>query len=85
MDDRRRSELATDGGVSVAEAARFLGVSRSLVYEYMGAGRLAYGKLGTRRIVPRAALVRLLADGLVGGEGAIGAAGGDNRLSGGAR
>ena len=38
---------------SVEEAARVTGLSRDLLYDQMRAGRLAYLKVGRRRIISR--------------------------------
>lgn len=46
--------------VSVAEAARMIGVSRRTVEGYIGAGRLASRKLGFRRVVLLRDLMRFL-------------------------
>lgn len=54
-------ELARDGAVGVAEASRFLGLSRSQLYELMGKNELAYLKVGTRRLLPVAELRRFIA------------------------
>lgn len=59
-------ELARDGAVGVAEACRFIGVSRSRLYELMGRGELAYLKVGARRLLPLAELRRFLAARLAG-------------------
>ena len=45
------------GAVSLAEASKFCGLSRSYLYLQMKSGRLAYLKLGTARRIPRSALV----------------------------
>lgn len=42
------------------------GIGRSVAYELMSKGRLPYTQLGTRRLIPRAAVVRLLAEGVHG-------------------
>ena len=47
--------------VAVAEAARRAGVSRSLLYEAIGAGSLPSVKIGKRRLVRVEALRRWLA------------------------
>lgn len=39
------------GGLSVEEAARFLGIGRSLVFEEIKAGRLVARKAGRRTII----------------------------------
>lgn len=59
-------DLLSDGLVTVAEASRFLSVSRTMLYGLMDAGRLAYVKIGRARRIPRAALVRLAHDNLRG-------------------
>jgi excisionase family DNA binding protein len=57
-----RAEIAKDGGMGVAEAMRFLSVSRSTLYGLMDDKKLVYAKIGTRRIILRASLVKLLAE-----------------------
>ena len=52
--------------MSVRNVARFLGVSRSLVYELMGWGELPWVKLGRARRIPRRAVVDLAARRLIG-------------------
>jgi excisionase family DNA binding protein len=47
--DRLTDRLA----YSVEEAARVTGLSRNLLYDEMRAGRLAYLKVGRRRIITR--------------------------------
>ena len=63
----RDAALVEDGLMTVAEAARFLKLSRSSVYKLMDEGQLQYTKLGRCRRVPRRALVELAARGLRGG------------------
>jgi excisionase family DNA binding protein len=48
-DDRPAQRLA----YSVSEAAAITGLSRDLLYDQMRAGRLAYLKVGRRRIITR--------------------------------
>jgi excisionase family DNA binding protein len=60
-------ELVAEGLLSIAEAVRFLRISRSTLYELMESGRLQYVKLGRSRRVPRRALVALAAGNLRGG------------------
>jgi helix-turn-helix protein len=57
-------EMVADGCVGIAEAQSFTGVKRTTLYALMGAGRLPFIKLNGRRLVPRRALVSLLASGL---------------------
>jgi excisionase family DNA binding protein len=47
------------GLIRVAEAARFLAVSRSTLYALMEAGELTYVKLGRSRRIPKLAIVEL--------------------------
>ena len=67
IDDRQ--QLLTDGSVNVTEATRFTGLGRTFLYSLMEQGRLRYVKVGKRRLIPRSELVRLLAEGLKGGDG----------------
>ena len=46
-------ELLADGALSVCDAAKFVGVGKSFLYERMDAGELHYCKLGRRRVIPR--------------------------------
>ena len=41
----------------VRETAQLTDLSRTTIYALMGAGRLSYVKVGSRRLVPHAALV----------------------------
>lgn len=54
-------DLYADGAVSVEAAALFVGLSRASIYKLMDRGELPYSKLGTRRLIPKRALVELLA------------------------
>lgn len=47
---------------SVDEAARVTGLSRDLLYDQMRTGKLAYLKVGSRRIVTREHLEVFLSD-----------------------
>ena len=55
------ADLLEDGVVSVREAAEFVGLSRSALYQLMAAGDLQFVKIGRRRLVPKRALIALLA------------------------
>ena len=48
---------------SIAEVAKATGLSRDLLYNEMRAGRLAYLKIGRRRIITRQQLEDFLATG----------------------
>lgn len=60
-------EILADGTLTVDGATKFVGLGRTQLYELMGSGRLPFTKQGRRRLIPRRALVRLLANGLQGG------------------
>ena len=62
-----REDVVVEGLLSVAEAARFLSVSRSTLYELMESGQLYYVKIGRARRIPRRALLDLAARNLRGG------------------
>ena len=53
--------------MTIQEAAEFLSVSRSKLYELMDNGELIFVKLGRSRRIPRRALLDLAASGLQGG------------------
>lgn len=57
--------LVSDGVMDVRAAASLLGISRSKVYEMMRDGTLPSLLLGRRRLIPRRALIELLASHLV--------------------
>jgi excisionase family DNA binding protein len=61
------SELLSDGSMSVLDAAKFLGVGRSYLYNAMERGELRYVRLGRRRLIPKRELVRFAAENLTGG------------------
>ncbi|SCG19734.1 transcriptional regulator, AlpA family [Micromonospora echinofusca] len=48
--------LITPRVLRVEEAARALGIGRSLVYELIRSGRLRSFKVGSRRLIPAAAI-----------------------------
>lgn len=61
------SDLVAEGLLSVGEAARFLSLSRTTLYELMESGRLVYVKLGRARRIPRRAVIALATSNLRGG------------------
>lgn len=60
------TEMVADGLVRMPEAEKFLGLSRSKLYELMEQGTLPYVKIGRSRRIPRKALSELAASNLVG-------------------
>jgi excisionase family DNA binding protein len=48
--------------VSIERAGKELGIGRSLLYELIGAQRLASVKIGRRRFIPRDELFRFVRD-----------------------
>jgi excisionase family DNA binding protein len=57
-------ELLQDGAIGIEEARKFTGLGRSVLYDLMSKGRLPFTKIGARRLIPRRALVEVLAQGL---------------------
>jgi hypothetical protein len=60
------ADLLSDGTLGIEQAMEFSGLGRSLLYELMGCGRLPYSKVGARRVIPKRALMKILAEGLSG-------------------
>lgn len=60
-------ELLRDGALTVGAATEYAGLSRAELYRRMERGVLPYTIQGRRRLIPRRALVRMLAAGLRGG------------------
>jgi excisionase family DNA binding protein len=58
--------LVDEGFGTVGEVMRFLGLSRSKLYELMDRGELQYAKLGRNRRIPWAAVKVLAAQAMVG-------------------
>lgn len=54
-------QLLGDGTVGIDDAIKFTGMKRTLLYDLMTKGELQYVKVGARRLIPRKALVGLLA------------------------
>ena len=59
------ADLLRDGALTVDDAVAFSGIRRTRLYTAMSEGRLAFVQSGKRRLIPRAALQNLLAEGLV--------------------
>ena len=64
MRDDERRELVADGLETVSGAIRWTKLSRSMLYELMTNGRLAYVSVGRTRRIPKRALVTLAAESL---------------------
>jgi excisionase family DNA binding protein len=60
-------DLVTDGLMRVVEAAQFLSVGRSTVYQLMDKGELPFVKLGASRRIPKRAVLNLASTNLQGG------------------
>jgi excisionase family DNA binding protein len=61
MTDDEINQVASGGFCSVAQAAKYLGICKTLVYAEMEAGRLRYIKYKRRRLIPRQAVKKLAA------------------------
>lgn len=66
-DEADRVRPAPPLTVSVPEAARMLGIGRSLAYELVNRGEIPRLKFGRRVVVPRAAVERLVVEAEQGG------------------
>ena len=60
--DPARTDLFADGAMTVKQAVAFTGLGKTSVYQLMERGDLAYTVVGSRRLIPRKALVALPAD-----------------------
>jgi excisionase family DNA binding protein len=58
----RADVLATDGAMTILDAARWLGISRSRLYELIDENAISTCRIGRRRLVSRSALRRYLSD-----------------------
>ncbi|HYH66503.1 MAG TPA: helix-turn-helix domain-containing protein [Urbifossiella sp.] len=66
MVESTKLELLADGAVDVRGAEALSAVSRSGLYALMAAGRLPWTQVGKKRLIPRRALVELLAKNVKG-------------------
>jgi predicted DNA-binding transcriptional regulator AlpA len=62
VDESYVKDAVSDGALSIADAVRFSGQSRSFLYEAMAAGELPYFKRGVRRFVAKRQLIKWLAE-----------------------
>ena len=60
-------ELLAEGLSTVADAAKFLSIGKTTLYEAMERGELVYVKIGRARRIPRRALLQFAANNLRGG------------------
>ena len=58
------------GSVTVADAVKRYGIGRSRLYQLMTDGELVYSQFGARRLIPCAAIEKLIVENLVGAEAA---------------
>lgn len=63
--DRIRSDMLSDGTMSVKQAAQFTGFGTRMIYDALVAGSLSYVQCGKRKVIPRKALLEFLNDRLV--------------------
>lgn len=64
MIDPGKMDLTQDGMLGIRDAASFLGLPRSTLYTLMNDGRLAWAKVGRRRLIPKRALIAFAASAL---------------------
>ena len=60
--------LVSEGAVTVSDAVNWSGVGRTRLYLEMAEGNLPFVQKGKRRLIPRKALRRLLAQDLINGK-----------------
>lgn len=60
------------GLFTVLEAARYLSLSRSMIYNLMESGKLRYVKIGSARRIPRDCCRELIESNLIGGWNSFG-------------
>jgi excisionase family DNA binding protein len=57
--EARPSEREPDRLMSIAQAARALGIGRTALYSEIGAGRIRSVKVGRRRLIPSSAIIEV--------------------------
>ena len=57
-------KLCEDGALTIRQATEFTGLPRTAVYKLLGDGTLPSVRVGRRRLIPKRALIELLAQGL---------------------
>jgi hypothetical protein len=68
MSNDTNDELFEEGALTIEGLEKEFGIKRSSAYELMNSGRLPWTCPYGRRLIPRAAVKKLLAAGLVGGQ-----------------
>ena len=66
--DETAADMVQDGLLTVKEAAAFLRLSRSTIYNLMDSGELQSVKLGKSRRIPRRCVIELAARSLRAGQ-----------------
>jgi excisionase family DNA binding protein len=69
---KTKEDLVSDGAVTVDEACQFLGLKKSTVYVLMDDGTIPSLEIRGRKLIPKKALVELLASKMTGGANATG-------------
>lgn len=59
-------DMLADGLMTVKEAAEFLRLGKSTIYELMDQGKLGYARLGRARRIPRRAVIDMAKAAYVG-------------------
>lgn len=67
MESEFATDLMVNGLLTVTEAAKFLRIGRTLLYEAMESGEICYVKFGRARRIPKRAAVAWAAANLTGG------------------
>jgi excisionase family DNA binding protein len=65
MHETINQELVADGLQRISETARFLSLSRSLIYQLINSGTLPTVRIGRTRRIPTKAVVELAANSVV--------------------
>ena len=63
--DAAATDLVSGGVMNILEAAEYARLSRAEIYRAMGAGELAFVKVGRRRMIPKNAIIAWLGRHLV--------------------
>ena len=69
--DGAAESIFAKGAINVDRIKAEYGIGRTMTYALMNEGKLPWTKVGNRRLIPRLAIERMLAEGLVGGTTAV--------------